>query len=58
MDRLLPLDQVLERVPVDRGTLDNWEKDNQFPRRIKVKGRIFWRESEIDKWIAAQESVT
>ena len=51
--RLLTLNDVLARVPVTRQTINNWERDNDFPRRIALPDQevSFWLESEIDNWL-------
>lgn len=50
-EKLLKAIEVLRRVPVDRKTLDVWEADGKFPKRVRVGSAVFWRESDIDKWI-------
>ena len=51
MTRLIDLREVLRRIPVKRQTIDNWEHVGKFPQRVKVEGRIFWIEAEIEEWI-------
>ncbi len=51
MSRLIDLKEVLRRIPVKRQTIDNWKNAGKFPQRVKVEGRIFWLEAEIDEWI-------
>ncbi len=52
--RYIDLPEVLRKIPVTRQTIENWEKAGEFPKRIHVKGRIFWLLSEIDDWIDKQ----
>ena len=51
---LLSLAQLLEKVPVTRQTIYNWEKAGDFPKRITIGGRIFWLLSEVNAWIDEQ----
>ena len=52
--RYIDLVAVLRKVPVTRQTIENWEKAGLFPKRIHVRGRIFWLLSEVDDWIDEQ----
>ena len=52
--RLIGLDEVIDKVPVTRQTLFNWERNGKFPKRISLNGdssRVCWLESEVDEWI-------
>lgn len=52
-DRLLPLKpDVVNRVPVHRLTIRRKVLAGTFPAPVRVGGRVFWRESEIDAFIA------
>lgn len=55
-DRLLTQTQVLDRIPVTRGTLYHWRKAGTFPLPIRIGNRTMWRESAITEWIAAREA--
>ena len=42
-------------IHVSRQTLARWEKDETWPRRVRISpGRIGWVESEIDAAIGAR----
>ena len=52
--RLIDLDEVIDKVPVTRQTLINWEREGKFPLRISLNddgSRICWLESEVDAFI-------
>ena len=51
-DRLLPVEAVLQLIPITRPTLSRWEKQGIIPRRLTIGARVFWRESEIMACIA------
>ena len=51
-DRLLRINQVLEKFPVGRSTWWAGVKDGKYPRGIKLSERTTaWRESEVDRLI-------
>lgn len=52
--RLLDLKQVQEKVPYGRTSIYNRVREGTFPDWLVVGGRSFWREDEIDRWIAEQ----
>ncbi len=53
-NRLLTLNEVMERIPVTRQTIDNWEHAGSFPQRVPLPDidDAFWLEREIDMWIS------
>jgi prophage regulatory protein len=53
--RLLPYEELKQRVPYTRQHLSRLEKLHLFPKRIQVGGnRIAWLEAEINAWIEAR----
>ena len=53
IDRLLNWAEVQARVRLSRTTVWRLERAGKFPRRIHVSpGRVAWRESEIDDFVA------
>jgi prophage regulatory protein len=53
--RMLTIDEVLQIVPVTRGTIYNMEKQGRFPKSHYISdNRRVWFEDEIVAW---QESV-
>jgi predicted DNA-binding transcriptional regulator AlpA len=52
-DRLLDFEAVQARVGLSRTTIWRIERAGKFPLRIqKSPGRVGWRESEIDAFVA------
>jgi prophage regulatory protein len=51
--KLLDLRAVLARVPISRARLYQLVKAGEFPRQVRVGGRAFWLEHELDAWISA-----
>ena len=47
----ISLPELLMKIPVTRQTIENWEKAGEFPKRIRIGGRVFWLLSEVDDWI-------
>lgn len=39
-------------IPASDMTIWRWEKAGQFPRRITINGRNYWRRDEIDRWLS------
>jgi predicted DNA-binding transcriptional regulator AlpA len=54
--RLLPDRKVCERYSVSQMTLWRWDRDPQlnFPRAIRIRGRKYRDEGELDAFDAAQ----
>lgn len=50
-ERLLTKKQVRDRVGFSFASIDRMEDLGEFPKRKRIRGRVFWRESEIDAWI-------
>lgn len=54
--RLLNMKEVCYRVGVARATIYRWKKSSTFPKPLKLsnsrRGRIAWREQDIDDWLA------
>jgi prophage regulatory protein len=49
--RLLPLKEVLQRVPVSRARVYQLIAAGEFPRQVKVGTRSAWIEHEVDRWV-------
>ena len=42
---------------VSRSTIDRWEKDNRFPKRIVLgKNSIGWHSKDIMAWVRSRRS--
>ena len=59
-DRILPLEEVIDRVGMPRATIYNWIKKGKFPETVHVtdptsKHLKGWRESDIDAWLKQRE---
>jgi prophage regulatory protein len=51
--RLVPRQDVLERVPFSDTTLWRMERRGEFPRCVRISpGRVGYLESEVEAWIA------
>lgn len=52
-NRILDLAELRSRIPLSRTQIWRLERDQKFPRRIRLgANRIGWRESDIEAWIA------
>ena len=51
--RLLPLAEVLRRVPVGRAYWYERVRDGRAPKPVKLGKRSLWVEAELDAWISA-----
>jgi prophage regulatory protein len=51
--KLLSIRDVLQRVPVSRARLYQLVKAGAFPRQVRIGGRAFWLEHELEAYIAA-----
>lgn len=52
--RLLSVKEVTGRLRVSRTTLHVLITTGEFPRPVRMRGRILWPESAVDDWIAAR----
>jgi prophage regulatory protein len=51
--RLLQWPEVHSRVSFCRKTIDRWERNGKFPKRIRLGATaVAWVEAEIDEWFA------
>lgn len=59
-DDILTTKQVCEQYPFNAGTLRFWRSTNQGPESFTVgrRGRVVYRRSEIERWLAEQEQAT
>lgn len=55
-DKLLNIDQVRGIVPLARSTIYEQVARGKFPCPRKVGKRSFWRESDLQAWIAQDEA--
>lgn len=60
VDDLLTTKQACEQYPFNPGTLRFWRSTNQGPASFSLgpRGRIVYRRSEIERWLAEQEQAT
>ena len=58
MDRILTLDEVLERIGVSNTTLWRMEGRGDFPARRRISpNRVGWLASEVEAWIQARPTI-
>lgn len=52
-NRLLSVNDLLDKLGISRTTLYNWRKSGKLPegRRIAGSNLVKWSESTIDQWI-------
>ena len=55
-ERILSVEELLERIPLDRSTLWRMARDGRFPRPLQLTpSRIGWRWTSILEWLADRE---
>ena len=59
-DELLHTKQVAEQYGINAGTLRFWRSTDQGPVSFTLgpRGRVVYRRSEVEKWLAQQEATT
>jgi predicted DNA-binding transcriptional regulator AlpA len=59
-DDLLHTKQVEQEYKINAGTLRFWRSSNQGPASFTLgpRGRVVYRRSEVERWIAEQEKAT
>lgn len=55
MDELLTAQEVGEVLGLSIGTLANWRSLDMGPGFVKVGGRVRYRVSSVNDWVAKQE---
>lgn len=56
-DPILTTKQVVERFPfLNENTLRYWRTADTGPASFSLRGRVLYRLSEIQRWIAAEEA--
>lgn len=52
---LIPIADVLALIPVSRVTLYKRMREPDFPKAVKIGGRVFWKDNEIHAYIEAKQ---
>ena len=57
-EKIVRVQELLTYLKVSRATIYRWRKDGSFPSPIYLgKRTICWKESTINEWIAARETI-
>jgi predicted DNA-binding transcriptional regulator AlpA len=54
---LISIADVLALIPISRGTLYNRMAEPDFPRPVKIGGRVFWKAEEIQAYIDSKKDI-
>jgi len=54
-DEVLDRKETSELVQVAEGTLRSWDHRNYGPPSFRVGGRVRYRRSSVERWLAEQE---
>lgn len=58
LDGYIRQSELLELVPVDRGTIRRWEKKGLFPKRCQLgPGSIGWPRRAVKAWQDARAGI-
>ncbi|WP_096512463.1 helix-turn-helix transcriptional regulator [Pseudomonas izuensis] len=53
-ERFLRFGSVADLVGVSRSTINRWEKEGKFPKRVRLGSQaVAWRESQISHWMSS-----
>lgn len=52
---LIPIADVLALIPVSRSTLYLWMEKEDFPRAVRIGGRVFWKAEEIQAYVDSKQ---
>jgi predicted DNA-binding transcriptional regulator AlpA len=52
---LIPIADVLALIPVSRATLYLRMQEPDFPKAIRIGGRVFWKTEEIQAYIDSKQ---
>jgi prophage regulatory protein len=54
-DRLIGIDEILNRVSLSKVTIWRLRKRHEFPEPIQASpGRVLWSERRVNQWIASK----
>lgn len=57
-DRVISIDDLCREITLGKSRIYEMVRDGEFPCPIQLsKGRVGWRESEVDDWIASRPTV-
>lgn len=51
IERLIDLDEVLERLGISEKTLRRWIAANEFPKPLRVAGKPRWRARVFNRFV-------
>lgn len=59
-EKLLSKKELCAILSVSKATIDRYEKENGFPKRIRLgncplRGRVAWKQSEVTTWLEARD---
>jgi predicted DNA-binding transcriptional regulator AlpA len=52
-ERLVPAPEFANRLAIQRRTLGNWLKDGAVPPPVRIRGRLYWRETVVEEFLKA-----
>lgn len=56
-ERIVTVEELIERIPLDRSTIWKMCRDGRFPRPIQLTpSRIGWRWTAVLGWLAEREA--
>lgn len=55
-DKLLTTKEAAEYIRHKEGTLENWRSNNEGPEYCKPLGKVFYRQSDLDKWLSGEKN--
>lgn len=55
---LIPIADVLALIPVSRSTLYLWMEKEDFPKPVRIGGRVFWKSDDIYAYIDSKKEKT
>ncbi len=54
MHEYLILEEVADKARTKPSTLRAWRRQGKGPKSVVVAGRLLYRRSDVDAWLAAQ----
>ena len=55
---LIPIADVLALIPVARSTLYLLMQESDFPKPVRIGGRVFWKAEDIHAYIDSKKEKT
>ena len=54
---LITVNDILSLIPISRSTLYRWMEGTDFPKPVRLNGRVLWKSEEVHAYINSKQDV-